>query len=242
LNLLRPFQARPSPPAEVEGLPLVVQVNPRARRISIRVCAATRSVRLTLPPRASRARAAAFLNEQRPWIRRQAALRAPLPIPFAPGAEIPFADGTLKLAPGAGRTARREGDILLVPGSGDLFAGRVRRWLQAEALRLLDPETRALAARLGKPVQSVGTGDYRSRWGSCALGPGGARITYSWRLVLAPTHVRRAVVAHEVAHLAEPNHGPDFWRLATDLLGDTHTVARKWLRDHGPALHRAGAG
>jgi predicted metal-dependent hydrolase len=242
LNLLGLFQARPSTPAEVEGLPLVVQVNPRARRISIRVCAATRSVRLTLPPRASRARAAAFLDEQRPWIRHQAAIRLPAPIPFAPGATIPFADGALKLAHGVGRTARREGDTLLVPGTGDLFEGRVRRWLKTEALRLLEPETRALAARLGKPLHCVSTGDYRSRWGSCAQGPNGARITYSWRLVLAPTHVRRAVVAHEVAHMAEPNHGPEFWRLATELLGDSHAGARKWLRHHGPDLHGIGAG
>lgn len=242
MKRLHPFQARPSLAAEVEGLPLVVQENARARRISIRLCAATRCVRLTLPPGASRVRAAAFLDEQRPWIRSQAALRLPAPIPFAPGAVIPFQDGILKLATGTGRTATREGDRLLVPGTGELFAGRVRRWLQAEALRLLEPETRALAARLGMPVQSVGTGDYRSRWGSCAQGPNGARIAYSWRLVLAPTHVRRAVVAHEVAHLAQPDHGPDFWCLATELLGEPHAAARKWLRDHGPDLHGAGAG
>jgi predicted metal-dependent hydrolase len=219
----------------------VVQVNPRARRISIRVCTSSRSVRLTLPPRASRARAAAFLEEQRPWIRRQASLRLPETLPFVPGANLPLGDGTLTLAQGTGRTARREGDTLFVPGSGELFESRVRRWLKAEAQRHFESGTRTLAAGLGKPIRSVTVGDYRSRWGSCGQRPDGARITYSWRLILAPAHVQRAVIAHEVAHLVEPNHSRSFWALATKLLGESHGPARDWLRANGPMLHGIGS-
>ncbi len=227
-------------PEDIDGLPLVVRVNARARRISIRVCSASRSVRLTLPPRASRTRAAAFLEEQRPWIRRQASQRLAETLPFAPGTSLPLGDGTLLLAPGTGRTARREGDVLLVPGTGDLFEGRVRRWLKAEAQRHFEAETRRLAAGLGKPIQSVTVGDTRSRWGSCGMGPAGARIAFSWRLILAPNHVQQSVVAHEVAHLVEPNHGPRFWALATALLGGSHAPARDWLRANGPLLHGIG--
>jgi predicted metal-dependent hydrolase len=239
LNLRTLFTARPATPTEVEGLPLVISVNPRARRISLRICTASRSVRLTLPPSASRARATAFLEEQRPWIRRQAALRLPEKLPLAPGTTIPLGDTSLTLLPGTGRVALRDGDSLLVPGTGALFEGRVRRWLKAEALRTFEPETRALAARLGRPVKSVVVGDYRSRWGSCARD---GRITYSWRLVLAPAHVQRSVIAHEVAHLAEPNHSQRFWNLATELLGASHTPARSWLKMYGPMLHGIGAG
>jgi predicted metal-dependent hydrolase len=216
-------------------------VNPRARRISIRVCAASRSVRLTLPPRASRARAAAFLEEQRPWIRRQASQRLAEAIPFVPGTSLPFGDGVLLLAPGAGRIARRDGDTLFVPGSDTLFEGRVRRWLKAEAQRLFQAETHRLAAQLGKPVQAVTVGDMRSRWGSCGQSAAGARIAYSWRLILAPGFVQRAVVAHEVAHLVEPNHSRRFWDLATTLLGESHAPARDWLRHNGPMLHGIGS-
>jgi predicted metal-dependent hydrolase len=234
---------RPAPlPAEVDGLPLVVRVNPRARRISIRVCATSRCVRLTLPPRASHGRAARFLEEQRPWIAGQARLRLPAIIPFAPGVTLPLGDTGLTLAPGSGRIAVRQGDTLHVPGSGPLFEGRVRRWLKAEAARLFEAETRALAARTGKPVQSVTVGEYRSRWGSCSQSAAGGRIAYSWRLILAPGHVQRAVIAHEVAHLVEPNHSRRFWALATDLLGEPHGPARDWLREHGAGLHGFGAG
>lgn len=219
-------------------LPLQVRVNPRARRLSLRLCAASRSVKLTLPPRVAKANALAFLEAHRGWIAAQAERRLPQPVPFAPGVLLPLGDGALRLTRAQGRVARREGDLLLVPGEGELFAGRVRRWLAAESRRLLEAETRLLAARIGHDVKEVRVGDFRSRWGSCA--PDG-RIAYSWRLILAPAHVRESVVAHEVAHLVEPNHGPRFWKTATALLGRPHGEARAWLRANGPQLMSYGA-
>ena len=109
---------------------------------------------------------------------------------------------------------------------------------KAEALALMAEETRALATCIGREVPEVRVGDPRSRWGSCAAD---GRIAYSWRLILAPEPVRRSVVAHEVAHLVEMNHGVRFWRLATDLLGEPHDAARGWLRANGPLLLSYGA-
>ena len=214
-------------------LPLVVRVNTRARRMSLRVCAASRTVKLTLPPRVPHAQVRAFLDGHRGWIAAQAERRLLAPVPFAPGTTLPLGDGHIRLERGTGRLARREGDTLLVPGEGQLFAGRVRRWLAAASQRELDGETRALALTIGKDVREVRVGDFRSRWGSCA--PDG-RVAYSWRLILAPAHVREAVVAHEVAHMVEANHGPRFWKTATALLGRPHTEARSWLRANGPLL------
>ena len=219
-------------------LPLVARVNPRARRLSLRVCAASRTVRLTLPPRASIAHARAFLEGHQGWIEAQALRRLPPPRPFVPGALIPVCGAEMRLVPGSGRIARRAGDTLLVPGEGPLFAARVQRWLKAEALALMAEETRALATCIGREVPEVRVGDPRSRWGSCAAD---GRIAYSWRLILAPEPVRRSVVAHEVAHLVEMNHGVRFWRLATDLLGEPHDAARGWLRANGPLLLSYGA-
>jgi predicted metal-dependent hydrolase len=47
------------------------------------------------------------------------------------------------------------------------------------------------------------------------------------------------VVAHEVAHLKELNHGPRFWKLTAELTRDADG-ARAWLNEHGPLLHRYG--
>jgi predicted metal-dependent hydrolase len=57
--------------------------------------------------------------------------------------------------------------------------------------------------------------------------------------MLAPIDVVDYVVAHEVSHLVEPNHGRRFWQLVGSLANNTQG-ARSWLREHGNALLRYG--
>ena len=86
-------------------------------------------------------------------------------------------------------------------------------------------------------MRRIGVGDARSRWGSCSTG---GDIRYSWRLILAPPEVRRATVAHEVAHRLHMNHGPDFHAAVAHLFGRDPAPERRWLREHGAALHAIG--
>lgn len=219
-------------------LPLEFVPHARARRVALRLCPARRAVRLTVPPRIGAARAVAFARTQEKWLEQQVAKRLPPPAPFQAGGVILFRGADLKLAAGAGRSVVFADGQLEVPGSADAFAGRVRRFLQAEARRLLTMETGALAASLGRQDIRIRLGDPAGRWGSCSAN---GRIAYSWRLVLAPDFVRQAVVAHEVAHLVEHHHGPAFWALATHLLGTSHQPAKTWLATHGPLLFAQGA-
>ena len=76
--------------------------------------------------------------------------------------------------------------------------------------------------------------DTASRWGSCSIS---RSLSFSWRLILAPSFVLDYVVAHEVAHMREMNHGPKFWHLVDELVGDPRRP-QKWLHDHGAGLHR----
>ena len=105
------------------------------------------------------------------------------------------------------------------------------------ALDLLARETAEFAAKAGVSVGKVAVGDAKGRWGSCAST---GVIRYSWRLILAPGFVRRATVAHEVAHRVHMNHGAAFHALVARLLDDDPAPARAWLRTHGAALHWFG--
>ncbi len=106
-----------------------------------------------------------------------------------------------------------------------------------EALATLTAETAEYAGRAGVTVTGVAVGDPRSRWGSCASG---GTIRYSWRLILAPSAVRRATVAHEVAHRVHMNHGPAFHALVAHLYGRAPTAEHDWLRRNGARLHWFG--
>jgi predicted metal-dependent hydrolase len=59
---------------------------------------------------------------------------------------------------------------------------------------------------------------------------------------MAPNSVLNYVVAHEVAHLREMNHGTRFWRIVDKLVGQNEAeAAQTWLREFGTELHRYNA-
>lgn len=209
-----------------------------ARGVRLRADPAQGVIRLGLPARGGTAPAVKLLADHRDWLAAQVA-RWPTPRPFVPGAIIPF-DGAELLIDWAAthpRTAQRIGDRLVIGGPREFLTTRSLGWLKAAALAELAPATHACAARIARPVAQVRVADPRARWGSCATAAG--RIAYSWRLILAPPVVRNNVVAHEVAHLVHPNHGPDFHALLRRL-DDNERPARAWLRAHGAALHWVG--
>lgn len=225
--------------ADLGGLPLTIRVNPRARRLRLKIDGRSRSLLLTVPPRVSRRRALAWAAEHRDWAE-HALAALPASRPIAPGASIPL-EGVphpIDWAPDRPRRIVAQGGRLLAGGPIEGLRGRVLRWLKARALERLEAETREFAAKAGVMASRVGIGDPVSRWGSCASS---GTIRYSWRLILAPEFVRRATVAHEVAHLVHMNHGPAFHALVAELLGADPRPARLWLRREGAALHLVGA-
>jgi hypothetical protein len=218
------------------GKPVKVVRHAAARVMRLRVDPRDGAVRLTLPRRASLRRAFAWVEEQRPWVEAQLAV-ASAAIRLLPGMIVEVGGERLTLVAEGGRLSHREGNILSVGGDPAMFEARALRWLKREALRILDSETRAFAARAGVSVGRVGIGDPRSRWGSCSAS---GDIRYSWRLILAPPFVLRSTVAHEVAHRVHMNHGPAFKALEQELLGESPALARAWLRANGAALYRYG--
>ncbi len=220
------------------GAPLSIRVNPRARRLLLRVCSAARQVELVLPRGVPARHAIDFLARHRGWI--AARLDAlPPPVPFVEGAVVPVF--------GVPHRIRRESDRAAPPvaiGDAEIrvrgepahLARRVRDHLIALARRELSRRAYACAQRIGKPVLRVGVRDTKSRWGSCSTK---GSLSFSWRLVLAPEAVVDYVVAHEVAHLVEMNHGPRFWRLVESLVPDP-APARAWLKRHRNRLFAYG--
>ena len=238
----------------------------RARRMRLSVDPASGRVRLTIPPRASLKQAMAWANEHRGWIDAQ---RSKLPEgrPFVPGAVIPVEgeDVTVDWAPERPRTIALIRHAGLVPasteprasgqeaqwtpvqgrGDGRLVCGgpieglsrRIETWLKRRALTVLTEETTEFAAKANVTVSRVAVADPKGRWGSCAST---GAIRYSWRLICAPPHVRRATVAHEVAHRLQMNHSPAFHAAHRALLGADPAPARAWLRRHGASLHWVG--
>jgi predicted metal-dependent hydrolase len=212
--------------------------SPTARRLRLRVDRRTGAVLLTVPRRYSERKALAWAAEHQAWIEKQLAAVAP-PERLAPGTLLPLHGLPRRIDWSAERprTVRVEADRLIVGGPEENLEARLLRWLKRHAAEILTAETREYAEKAGVSCARVGVGDPLSRWGSCSSS---GAIRYSWRLILAPDWVRRATVAHEVAHLVHMNHGPHFHALVERIFGADPKPARSWLRSSGPLLHRFG--
>lgn len=231
--------ARTPPALPVFGdMPLIVRRMAQARAMRLRVDPRDGAVRLTLPARAAIGPALAWVERQRGWVEAQRAAIPPR-IAIGPGAVVPYEDGALIVDWDAAgpRSPRIDADRLRLGGPEDMIAPRVLRWLARTAATVLAAETRDYAARAGVTVGRIGIGDARSRWGSCSSG---GDIRYSWRLILAPPAVRRATVAHEVAHRLHMDHSPAFHAAVTRLYGRDPGPEREWLRRNGSRIQGYG--
>jgi predicted metal-dependent hydrolase len=216
------------------GAPVRVRVSPRARRVGLRIDAAERRVELVLPRGVPAELGLRFLKDNRGWI--AARLDAlPRPVPFVEGAMVPVRGAPhcirRSLDPAAPPVTIADGEIR-VRGDPSHLARRVRDHLVALAHDELARRARPLAARIGHKIARVRVRDTKSRWGSCSSN---GNLSFSWRLIFAPDPVIDYVVAHEVAHLAEMNHGPRFWRLVESLTPGSGQP-RAWLDRHRARL------
>lgn len=223
-----------------QAIPLRIRRNARARRLILRLDDDTGGAIVTIPKRSAIREGITMAEGKAAWIAAQLK-RQPTPVPFVAGATLPFlgVEHTVRHQAGARGIRRMDGEII-VSGREEYLARRLTDWLKAGAKAEISLRAHDKAARIENERRSrlgrITIRDTRSRWGSCASG---GQLNFSWRLVLAPEFVLDYVVAHEVAHLAHHNHGPDFWALA-DTLTTRMSEAKAWLNAHGRMLHRYG--
>lgn len=220
--------------------PIELKRHARARRYTLRIQAATRTVVLTMPMRGSLRDARAFAERSGAWIAARLK-RLPQAIPFADELELPLRGTPHRITHRAGArgtvwTEGGEPPLICVAGKPEHLARRVRDFLKREAKRDLDAASRRYAAMLGVSIKRIAIRDQTSRWGSCTAA---GVLSYSWRLILAPPAVLDYLAAHEVAHLVEMNHSARFWALLDRICPDWER-AKRWLNAQGTALHRYG--
>jgi predicted metal-dependent hydrolase len=215
-----------------------VRLNPRARRLIVKVHPSTGEISVVAPSQRALDRAMDFARGQSDWIAAQLS-RVPKAVPLAVGAVVPIRgqDHVVRACESGRGAAWLEEGTIRVAGQPEHHSRRLLDFLKREAKKELEARAFHHAGRLGLKPTRITVRDTASRWGSCSIS---RSLSFSWRLILAPAFVLDYVVAHEVAHMREMNHGPKFWRLVHDLAGDPRRP-QKWLHDHGAGLHRYAA-
>lgn len=228
------------PVVQIEGLTLPVRIrrSERARRISLRADAVKREIRVTLPTYTPTAEAMGFIEQKREWIAARME-SMPDPVAISPGSEIAVEGHPLAIRwqeDWPRRPHQIDGELRL-GGPADMIEQRVLRWLKQLARETFTREIAHYCDVAGEAPLKLQLGDPRSRWGSCSSR---GTISLSWRLIMAPPHVRRSVIAHEVAHIRHMNHSPAFYAWMGEIFEGDVKAADQWLKMHGTALHLVG--
>lgn len=105
-------------------------------------------------------------------------------------------------------------------------------WYRDQARKVLLNRVRHFQELTGLRPRTVRIKDQKRRWGSCSAE---GALNFNWRLILAPPEVLDYVVVHELCHLRQLNHSPEFWKLVGAVLPD-YPERRAWLRRNGPFL------
>ncbi|MCI5060954.1 MAG: M48 family metallopeptidase [Alphaproteobacteria bacterium] len=217
---------------------LKLKINPRAKRMALRLDARARVVNLVIPKRASIRSAYHFAREHQQWIREQLDT-LPDQIHLSHGAEISILGQSFTLDIHYDSALRRtdiafQDSYLKISTNKQDPTSRLKRFLINHAREEITKLAHAKAATIEKKITKIDLKDTKTRWGSCSHD---GVLSYSWRLIFAAPEAFDYVVAHEVAHLKHMDHSPAFWMQCEDLCLD-YSKGKSWMRNNSDLLHR----
>jgi predicted metal-dependent hydrolase len=233
---------------------IIQTINPRAKRLSLRVDQKAGIIRLTIPKWTMLRTIDRFLENQETWIADKQKLLKPK-INIVNGASIPFmgVDHVIQIEKHDKRTTDislssslqasclqsmdyrdkpcNDG-VLLIKTSREAPTTNLKRWMIDQARQKIELLAEEKAACINKTISKIDLRDPSSRWGSCSTDH---RLMFSWRIIMAPPYALDYLVAHEVAHLKHMDHSKAFWTTCYDL-SEQPDKGRAWLKTHGNDL------
>lgn len=169
----------------------------------------------------------------------QASRLAPAPTEWCPGTVLPCLGRSLVLEldsqPFADPEPNPEGlaaalaaGRLRLPLARDAGPDQVRAlaqaWLMRAAQQILLERLDHFAPRLGVRYRRLKLSNAVTRWGSASI-DGSLRL--NWRLLHLELELLDYVVVHELSHLRQMNHGPEFWRVVASVMPDYESRRRR---------------
>lgn len=233
----------PAPPPETKTRQLLIagrvvdyRLKSGAKRLSMTID--ERGLRLGAPRGIALSEIEAFVHGHGDWVLKKldelASATRPRHLTIKDGARLPLfdAEAEIRVLPGANRV-RWIGDLLLLEARPDAdLAVLATRALQKRALAHFGQRLVHYTSQLDLAPPKLSLSSARTRWGSCSRHNG---IRVNWRLIHLPAHLGDYVMAHEVAHMLEMNHGARFWRVVDSLYPDWK-AARHELKQRASSL------
>lgn len=101
-------------------------------------------------------------------------------------------------------------------------------WYKKKAKQHLRKRVDFFSHELKLRAKSVKITSAEKRWGSCSAED---KLSFSFRLIMAPPAIIDYVIVHELMHTKEKNHSAAFWKLIEAAMPEYKTH-RRWLKDN----------
>jgi len=196
-------------------------------RVPVETGGASRKARLTIEADGSlRLRAAEdvatdelrhFLASKRDWVYRKLAEKQvlqhePVTKELVDGEGFLYLgrNHRLKIDEAHGAVRLERGRLVLPRHLTEAGEASLVAWYQRCGESWLRPRTASWMERLRVEAGPIEVADLGHKWGSATAG---RRVRIHWATLQLPPALVEYVLVHELAHLREPHHGPDFWQL-----------------------------
>jgi predicted metal-dependent hydrolase len=193
------------------------------------------------PHKASKREIEEFIREREAWVveklTEEEERRKELQKAFVPGEKFLYLGESYPLE--IDESDRKELPLKLSFGKFVLNRDRIEEarnlfieWYKREAKEKIEARVRYYSDRFHLLPKGTKITGAKSRWGSCSRDD---RLSFSWRIIMAPLRIIDYILVHELVHIKEKNHSRNFWAALEGILPD-YRERRVWLKKNGHRL------
>lgn len=109
---------------------------------------------------------------------------------------------------------------------------KLKKFYFSSCKKLIGERITRYQTQLRVKPKSIEIVESRTKWGSCSSDK---KLTFNYRLAMAPVEVIDYVIIHELCHLLHMNHDRSFWRRVGSLMPD-YKEKEEYLARYGGAM------
>ncbi|AJS61330.1 M48 family metallopeptidase [Paenibacillus sp. IHBB 10380] len=108
----------------------------------------------------------------------------------------------------------------------------LKKFYFSSCKRIIGERIKSYQIQLRVKPKTIEVVESRTKWGSCSSDK---KLTFNYRLAMAPIEVIDYVIIHELCHLIHINHDRSFWRRVGSIMPD-YKQKEKFLARYGHSM------
>ncbi|MFE4710242.1 M48 family metallopeptidase [Paenibacillus sp. NPDC056722] len=117
-------------------------------------------------------------------------------------------------------------------GSEEELKMNLKKFYFSSCKKIVGERIQIYQAQLRVKPKTIDIVESTTKWGSCSFDK---KLTFNYRLAMAPLEVIDYVIIHELCHLLHMNHDRSFWRRVGSIMPD-YKEKEEYLARYGHAM------